>query len=65
MSKPNKTISYSAFSAEHKAYLQEIAKEKGYGTAGNMSRVALEQMLARKKIRFTPTNHATDRERSR
>ena len=57
---PNKTISYSAFSAEHKAYLNKIAKEKGYGTAGNMSRVALQQMLTRMKLPFEPVKAVLD-----
>jgi len=52
--KENKTITYTAFSAEHKAYLQKIAKEKGYGTVGNMSRVALHQLFTRMKLPFEP-----------
>ena len=53
MPKENKTISYSAISAKHKAYLQKIAKEKGYSGAGDMSRVALHQMFTRMKLPFT------------
>ena len=52
----NKTISYTAFSADHKAYLTRIAKEKGYGSAGNMSRVALHQLFTRMKLPFEPEN---------
>ena len=62
MPKPNKTITFSAFSAEHKAYLQKIAKEKGYSGAGDMSRVALHQMFTRMKISFTPESHVTVRD---
>ncbi len=54
MPKENKTITYSALSAKHKAYLNKIAKEKGYGTAGNMSRVALHQLFTRMKLPFEP-----------
>ncbi len=54
----NKTISFSAFSTEHKAYLHKIAKDKGYSSAGDMSRVALHQMFTRMKISFTPKEQA-------
>ncbi len=54
MPKENKTICYSALSEKHKEYLQKIAKDKGYSSAGDMSRVALHQMFTRMKIPFMP-----------
>lgn len=61
-SSTKKTISFSVTTPEHKAYLNRIAEEKGYGNASVMARVALEQMLNRKKISFEPPEAFTVRD---
>ena len=50
----NKKITFSVSSEKHKDYLKQIAREKGYGKISTMSRVALQQMITRMKLPFTP-----------
>jgi len=57
-----KTISFSVDSLDHKHYLNEIAREKGFRNAGDMSRYAISKLLTGYRLSFTPEKPVTARD---